>query len=96
MKKKKIMGHNVFVPLDDQLEVTVTPNFYTHVCGWCNREFASWREDAQYCTPSHKAMAGRKRSVAKYEDKIVELKKQIAELEQKHEVLVDIGHDDQH
>jgi hypothetical protein len=41
-------------------------------------------------------MAGRKRSVARYEDKIVKLKKQIAELEQKHEVLVDIGHDDQH
>ena len=68
--KKKIMGHTIFVPLDDSVEVTITPNFYTHTCAWCDEIFHSFRPSSIYCCPSHKAAAGRQRQIQKYEDEI--------------------------
>tara|TARA_Y100001937_G_scaffold28917_1_gene41772 strand:+ start:1393 stop:1662 length:270 start_codon:yes stop_codon:yes gene_type:complete len=81
--KKKVMGHHIFVPLDDSVEVTITPNFYTNTCAWCDKTFHSFKP-AVYCSPSHKASAGRKRATQKYEDEIAELKAKISELNGHH------------
>ena len=81
MKQKKIMGHTIFVPIDDLLEVTVTSNFYVHKCDWCGAMFHSFRDDARYCSASHKAAAGRQRKIQKYEDEIAVLKEKVKEYE---------------
>jgi hypothetical protein len=74
------MGHTVFVPLDDSVEVTITPNFCTNTCAWCGQTFYSFKP-AVYCSPSHKASAGRKRATQKYENEIDRLKARVRELE---------------
>lgn len=81
MKQEKIMGHTIFVPLDDSLEVTVTANFHVHKCGWCGSMFKSFRDDARYCSASHKAAAGRQRKIQSYEDEIAVLRKKVKEYE---------------
>ena len=81
MKQEKIMGHTIFVPIDDLLEVTVTPNFHVHKCDWCGSMFNSFRDDARYCSASHKAAAGRQRQIQKYEDEIAVLKEKVKEYE---------------
>ena len=82
MKNKKIMGYNIFVPVDKSLKVTITPNFYTHECKWCDCVFNAFRPNAGYCSPSHKAAAGRKRQQQKYIDEIAFLKSKIKTYEQ--------------
>tara|TARA_R110000782_G_scaffold23028_1_gene60617 strand:+ start:504 stop:752 length:249 start_codon:yes stop_codon:yes gene_type:complete len=81
MKNKKTMGHTIFVPVDDSLEVTITSNFHTHKCNWCGSMFNSFRDDARYCSNSHKAAAGRKRQVQNYLDEIYRLKEKVKEYE---------------
>lgn len=74
--KKKIMGHTIFVPIDTSIEVKVSCNFYTNKCEWCGSMFRSFK-DAKYCSPSHKASAGRKRMVQNYQIEIASLKEKL-------------------
>lgn len=74
--KKKIMGHTIFVPMDTSLEVEISCNFYTNKCLWCKSMFYSFK-DAKYCSPSHKASAGRKRMIQNYESEILSLREKI-------------------
>jgi hypothetical protein len=82
--KKKIMGHTIFVPIDASIEVNVSCNFYTNKCGWCGSMFRSFKKSARYCSPSHKASAGRKRMLQNYESEIASLKEKIKLYEAKH------------
>ena len=75
------MGHTIFVPIDDLLEVTVTSNFYVHKCDWCGPMFHSFRDGARYCSASHKAAAGRQRKIQTYEDEIAVLKEKVKQYE---------------
>ena len=67
-KNTRVMGHTIFVPLDDALEVTIIPNFHTQNCKWCEVEFHSFRPDASYCSESHRCAAGMKRSRKRMKD----------------------------
>lgn len=80
--KKKIMGHHIFVPLDDSVEVTITPNFVTNTCAWCDEIFHSFKP-AVYCSPSHRASAGRKRAIQRHEQQIAELKAKVIEADKR-------------
>ena len=80
MKREKIMGHTIFVPIDTSLEVEISCNFYTNKCLWCGSMFRSFK-DAKYCSPSHKASAGRKRQIQKYEDEIARLREKVKQYE---------------
>ena len=63
--KRKIMGHNVFVPLNDKIEISITPNFYTRTCKWCGDQFNTFRPDAQYCKYTQKCSIPYKESKQK-------------------------------
>lgn len=80
--KRKIMGHNVFVPLNDKIEISITPNFYTRTCKWCGDQFNTFRPDAQYCKYTHRNAASLTRSRTKdLEKEVAELKAKVSEYE---------------
>lgn len=80
MHIKREMGYTIFVPLDSSLDVTITPNFFTQDCKHCGKTFNSWKK-ASYCSPSHKASAGRKRITAQQKKEVESLKARIKHLE---------------
>tara|TARA_Y100000114_G_scaffold43977_1_gene39571 strand:+ start:6982 stop:7254 length:273 start_codon:yes stop_codon:yes gene_type:complete len=73
---RRVKGHNIFVPLDDSLDVTITANFFTKNCKLCGKEFHSFREDATYCSPSHRASA----AIQKQRQEVKDLRKEVVRL----------------
>jgi len=78
--KLRVMGHNMFVPLDPSLEVEVTANFHTGVCELCNKPFHSWKK-SKYCCPSHKTTAHRQRKHQQMREELEYLRERVAQLE---------------
>lgn len=83
-EKIKIFGDTVFVPLDKTIEPwVIEKNYYHKTCEWCGTEFVAKYPTAKFCTPSHKASAGRKRQ----EDRLRVSLKEIDRLKQEIKVL---------
>jgi len=86
MHRKREMGYTIFVPLDSSLDVEITQNFFTQGCKHCGKTFNSWKQ-ASYCSPSHKASAGRKRITARHKKEVKNLKARIKYLEKNNRLI---------